>query len=307
MIFVENIVKEFISKGDHDTALSTVCISTSNPVYLVFEEGNEYPSVVLRFANSDDVCETHKVMELLSPHVGDLIPKPLSIIDVLGGQKVCIQEGAKGMPWFQIASRFSTEAQWNELRVRALSALNQLQVGVSLVDGWKASLYPGDELRSCLRQCLDSGTSLSGVTIGLIDKLSCELDAVGSVDVYPQHGDFCLNNLLVGAESMHVIDFEDFSMTAMPLFDEVSLALSIYSHTGEGGWGRLREELCRCTEVGMSRFNNESNVLFGFFAYHLLVRLGKWSQGGQRNQFREWLLVVLDEFVAGVAGNGDAT
>jgi hypothetical protein len=60
-----------------------------------------------------------------------------------------------------------------------------------------------------------------------IEQQAGALDSLGEIVSQYQHGDFCLNNLLLSDSSAAIIDFDEFGRTSMPLHDEIGLALSI--------------------------------------------------------------------------------
>ncbi len=296
MFFIESLVKQFMPEWDEDTKLGITCISTTNPVYLIFHDHGEYPALVARVAVNDHVCETHRKMTRLYEHVGDLIPEPLGLLSS-GTQQIAIQRGAEGTPWFQLSSVYATKKRWDELRDRALHALYQLHVGAAKMAEGGGMCRPGEELRQCFALCVKSGTKLSEDVISHVENMAVHLDKLGVVPAAPQHGDFCLNNLLVGEGDIRIIDFEDFLYTTMPLHDEFSLALSMYSQAPAACNATLKFEFNACTRASLERLGFENDVLPGFFMFHLLLRLGSWSQDENRAKYREWLMSLLQEFV----------
>ena len=294
MQFIKSIASLHIP--DHTPSdISVLCISTTNPVYLVFSKNEETPKLVIRDAEPQSVRYAHEISEKLFSKVGTLISEPIGIIEY-ANKEYSIQKGLKGTPWFQLTNNITSKDEWERLSNRALSILNQLHDGIFSTEQWKKTCRPGDELRQCYSNCIKSGTNLSQEVKTLVEDCSKELDNLGEVSSFHQHGDFCLNNLIVDNDLVHVIDFEDFGMTSMPLHDEISLALSLYSQAPQIVETSLKNEIISCTKGSLTRFGISGEFIPGFFLYHLLLRLGDWSQGGRRDQYREWLFSVLGDF-----------
>ena len=149
----------------------------------------------------------------------------------------------------------------------------------------------GTELRRCMQACIVSGTELSSQVQQQVKLLSKQLDSMGAIEVHCQHGDFCLNNLLVESDQLHIINFEDFGITSMPLHDEIALALSMFSNAPANVSTTLQHEIYCCIEKTQYR-----SILPGLFMHHLLLRLGQWSQGSRRRHYRSWLMSLLQDF-----------
>jgi len=296
MLFIDSLVRHLIPSWNEQTNLSIACVSTTNPVYLVFQEYSTHPALVVRMANSEGVRKTHGITEQLFEQVGNLIPKPIALSH-FGDQSFAVQEGAKGTPWFQLCQNISTVDQWDELRARALDALSQLQKGSSAIQEWQTKFSPGEELRDCFEKCTDTKIILPSGIEKQVATMSDNLDKLGEITSFPQHGDYCLNNLIIDNETINVIDFEDFGMTSMPLHDEFSLALSMYALAPSSINTTLLHELTTCTIQRVDIVGINKTMVPSLFLYHLLLRLGEWSLSPQRKRHRAWLLSILETFV----------
>ncbi len=293
MIQIEALVRKSLPELCGDHVLSFVCLSTSNPVYLVFFEKSYSPELVVRFSRSEDICHAHKITEQLYKILGDLIPEPLALIKS-NDQNISIQKGVQGTPWFQLAEKYCLIDQRQIIHVRAIAALNQFQRAVALSPGWVKVIRPYDELRQSYRQCVAAGTILPVGTEILVERFCQSLEELGEISSFPQHGDFCLNNLIIGDTKMHVIDFEDFGITLMPFFDQFTLALSFYQLASKAVPVTLNSVIRDCLSEAFFRSEIDVSFLPGLFMYHLLLRLGAWSQN--RLEYRRWLLVILEDF-----------
>ena len=51
-------------------------------------------------------------------------------------------------------------------------------------------------------------------------ELSHNLESLGEIPVFWQHGDFCVNNMLIDKNVIGIVDFEHFGRVRMPFHDE---------------------------------------------------------------------------------------
>lgn len=292
-MFIESIAKELYPKIANKQ-LSTACLCTSNPVYLIFTEEKSYPEIVIRVSESDNISRPHKILQELFKHTGDLIPEPL-IQTSHGSRFISVQKGVDGIPWFQLAGSISSKQQWDRLRTQAVETLNTLHQGIQSCSQWNRTCHPGTELRQRYQECIGQNLLLPDNTETLLTKLAGELDHLGTIAVFPQHGDFCLNNLIIDGQKMHIIDFEDFEMTCMPLHDQFTLALSTYQLAPAIARSSLADNIDLCVGDSLQQMKIDRRYLAGFFMHHLLLRLGEWSQN--RRPYRQWLLSILEKFI----------
>jgi len=295
VIFIETLLRDLLPELCSSNPLSIACLSTSNPVYLVFTKDESYPAFVVRISESEEIRSAHLITEKLYEIAGDLVSQPL-LLSRNDSRYISIQTGLKGSPWFQIANKYSNPDQWHQFKLKTINSLAQLHHAIANNPQWSQTCEPGRELRQCYKQCIDLGTTLPDGTAEQVSILSAQLDESDIIGVRPQHGDFCINNLIIENEKMHVIDFEDFGITNMPLHDEFTLALSMYQLLPEAAQTSLREDIALCTSDSIHQLNIKRYYLPGLFMHHLLLRLGAWSEN--RRPYREWLLMILKKFIA---------
>ncbi len=293
MIQIETLVREQLPQLCANHTLSTLCLCTSNPAYLIFIDDSSFPDLVVRFAESEGIHHAHQIAKRLHSILGDLIPEPLVLIKS-NGQNISIQKGVNGRPWFQLAEKYSSLTQVDKIHTRAIDALNQLHQAISSSPDWVTSILPGDELRKCYQQCIDSGVTLPAETKTRVEQLAKSLDKVGELSTFSQHGDYCLNNLIIDNEEIHIIDFEDFGLSVMPLHDQFTLALSFHQLSPETSHISLKKAMDTCLNQTIIQPDLTAAHFPGLFLHHLLLRLGAWSKN--RLEYRQWLLSILDDF-----------
>ena len=294
MFHIESIARELVPQLCDNKTLSIICISTANPVYLFFDGHRSYPEFVVRISEYKDFSVTHRVLEELFKTMGDLVPQPISLSN-RDNLHIVVEKGLKGVPWFQLAKNYTTPSQWSSLRNKANNTLNQLHLAISEKPQWNRVCFPGEELRQCYQECLESGTRLPPELQEQVELCSRNLDAIGEISVHSQHGDFCLNNLIIEENKIHIIDFEDFGITSMPLHDQFTLALSFYQLSPGDFSANLSSEIKIFVSSALKKYDWDNSILSGLFMHHLLLRLGSWSQ--HRKQYRHWLLEVMNNFI----------
>src|SRR3954462_2356117 len=91
-------------------------------------------------------------------------------------------------------------------------------------NGWFGSIRQRSYVNK--RQCKVRDVRFSENTSASIARWAEALEALAGLPCFWQHGDFCLNNVLVSPARLSIIDFEEFGGPSMPLHDEIGLALS---------------------------------------------------------------------------------
>jgi hypothetical protein len=288
-----DLVKELLPNICKGGNLSVLCISTSNSVYLVFEKESCHPLVVLRMSSSSAISSMHTTLEEIYDFVGGLVPAPLLYTE-LNGNYISIQKGVPGIPWYQLVANKNILTNNNEsILAYALSSLRCLhQASMSMVD-WSSVCKPKDELRASYDKCVALGRILPEGTEQAVDDMCDLLTKFGEIISYPQHGDFCINNLLFDKNHAYIIDFEDFGLTYMPLYDQFTLALSLYG--SKLGAISIAQYILDCTQFKYLDRTLSKDLVRAFFLYHLLFRIGAWSNN--REDYRFKMLMILEDFL----------
>lgn|GEM_PF-3038887 len=281
---------------------SITCISTSRPIYLVFGNESDHPAYVIRKITDDHAFHTHQVHKHLYQIVGNQVPKTFGIYEY-EGEKYDIQKGAKGAPWFQLKSKISTEEARERLESRLWKTLTDFHSAIA-ADSTTApgnaheakKLPPHEELLNAYTQYKNTEHTVNTKLDKLVDFAVQELLKMQACTRVPQHGDFCLNNLIIDTSHITVIDFEDFAITTMPMYDYFTLALSLPSCSEDP---RLAINILKNPQFVSAAHNLEvnPNAIPWHFLHHILLRLGPWSTGEKRAPYRIWLKKLLGYFV----------
>jgi hypothetical protein len=209
--------------------LSFVCINTAEPKYLVFEEDFSCPIYVMQIGEASKLgkidCMLRRLWELLP----DSVPEPILFRIVSGSQQALfIQSGLVGYPWFTLRSRIKSNQQFRTLVQRSTKALQKFQRGVINEPRWHTKINLSTELKKIGQSY--KKLNRSDLPLNFDTKLQLEilnLKELPDVECYPQHGDFCLNNLIFDREIVSLVDFEYFGRVYMPYMDEFLLFASL--------------------------------------------------------------------------------
>lgn len=294
MIHIKNLFLEILNISDI-SQLSIIRISTSNPVYLVFNN-SDYPVYVAKEIDQENGVKLFEVNKILYENLSDLIAKPIKLVKK-SNKYYYIEEGLKGIPWFQLNKTINTLDGWTSIRELALNSLASFQYATKNNYHWHKNINPIQELWAVLNQCNIDDQELENKLFTKIKEYSSLLEGLGEIEFFNQHGDFCLNNLLFTSADAKIIDLEDFGATSFPLFDEFTLALSFYRQTPSHLRIPMKQELSICFHHNIEQKLIGEEYLPCFFLYHLLFRIGKWSDNSKRYEFRKWLISILRDFI----------
>ena len=275
---------------------SVACISTTRPIYLVFGHDADHPAYVIRRLADDHDFHTQQVHKYLYQLVGKRIPEPVGIFEH-AQQKYDIQHGVKGAPWFQIKSKFRTETARAQLEARLWQTLVDFQSAITACNANETNtIQPHDELSRAFSEYQKIEQTENAELVKLVESAVSDLSGVPGCFAIPQHGDFCLNNLIIDTSHITVIDFEDYEITAMPMYDHFTLALSLPSCSEEPN---LAVNAFKDTQIAATaeKLGIGASAIRWHFLHHILLRLGPWSTGEKRAKYRTWLRQLLASFI----------
>lgn len=274
--------------------LSIACVRTTRPKYLVFGARGDHPTCVAQFGPGDEMEWVHSVLTRLRRELPDLVARPLACAAWQGDTWVQIQSGLPGMPWFRLVEKTRSRREWASLGKRARAALERFHGAVRRVPSWSVPVHPGEQLRQQARSCVEHGIPLSGLAHEFIAEAGTHLDDLGERPHFWQHGDFCLNNLLVQPSELAIIDFEEFGATAMPYHDEIGLALSL-NDFATGGRRLLPEDFGGLPELAGWPAARDADYFLGFLLHHLLWRINQSVTRPTRARIREVLVATVEQ------------
>jgi hypothetical protein len=295
MLEIESLIHKISSQAPTDGNISIACVSSTHPVYLVFLDQSDAPCFVVRPANSESSRVIHELSNRLHLATKSLVPETIGLYEH-NGTVYSVQRGAKGRPCFNLPRAMATPELWATLRTSAIESLHQFHEGVTSVPEWTTQIYLGDELRSAYQNFRKTDNEPAYPLNSFTDSMADELEKLGAWEGTFQHGDFGLNNLLFGENKISVIDLEDFGITAAPLYDEFTLALSLNTLALGRVRSTLATELSACAQPMKDRYSFNQRTIQALFLLHLLIRLGKWSNGEKRQPYRLKLLKILEQF-----------
>jgi phosphotransferase family enzyme len=254
---------------------SVACVCTTRPKYLVFGRNSTRPVCVVEFGDELRLTRTDQILSTLQSRMpGGSVPVSLCCTEWRNGTYVHIQQGLAGAPWFRLTDALKTPAAWEALLGRAVAVMDRLHEATRAVPAWRGPVNVAAELERQAATCRRNGTRLSDKVVRRVEEWSERLDhGMGSISAWWQHGDFSLNNLLVSAASMAIIDFEEFGGTLVPLHDAFGLALSVtLSQDGRGSLSRARC-LAMCAQHSLTDGAIDPAHLAPLLMHHVLWRI----------------------------------
>jgi len=297
---IADLVSELVPGLLDGGVVSVACVRTTRPKYLVFGVDGDRPICVVQFGPADAMEREHHALSRLHRVLPDLVARPLALSAWSGSLSVQVQSGLSGMPWFRLAGRIRSARAWGALGQRAGTALVRFHGAVHGVPEWTGTVQPGEELRRQAAACQSHGTRLSTRARDSIDAAVELLDDLGARQHFWQHGDYCLNNLLVSRSGLAIIDFEEFGGTSMPWHDEIGLALSLNDLSPRGS-----RPLAEALDAVLMREHAgwpapaDREVFRGFVLHHLLWRINQAAGRPTRAPMRVGLAKVIEQLVTG--------
>jgi len=279
-------------------AMSVVRVQTTRPLFLVFLPGGSHPACVVQVGDRVALQRLHSTLTTLHGRLPDLIPASFACVPLSGDTCVHVQEGLAGTTWFRIRDRLHGKADWSSLTERASIALRRLHTATRASAEWRCSVSPAALLRAQWRVCVSRHPVLAARVAPLVALSAEAFEPLGDVPWFWQHGDFCVNNLLVTRDRAAIIDFEEFGQTAMPLHDEFGLALSLHAFnaTGDHGMADLAAVIHRCIRPTVARHPWMSAHLIGLFLHHLVWRINQCADRPGRAAACRQLVDLLNTF-----------
>jgi hypothetical protein len=302
ILTIPELVLQLVPQLFRGSPVSVACVRTTRPKFLVFGADGRRPACVVQFGPRHELERVHEIMGCLHARLPEMVAEPLVCQRWRDGTYVQIQTGLPGIPWFRLAHSFRSAGAWTELRERALAALRRLQAAVQAVPEWSASVNPVGELQSQVSLCTERGQDFSTRVHDRIREWSEPLQPLADLRSFWQHGDFCLNNLLVSPDRLAIIDFEEFGCTSMPLHDEFGLALSVNALARDAGLNvPLADDLGASHGAAELKDVLGPEHLPGLFLHHLLWRINQCHGRPTRTRIQAALIAQVEQFAASPA------
>ena len=298
MLEVVPLVRQLLPGLLQSSRPTVACIRTTWPKYLIFDTNAMRPACVVDFGAACRLLCVHQILSELHHRMPGGVPRSLCYSPWQGSTYVHIQEGLPGVPWFRVADEITTAADWRCLLDRAITAMLRLHAAIGEVPTWGERVSVRAELAQQVRLCKLRDISLSTLVLCRVEEWS---EAFGDSDSWPgvwQHGDFSLNNLLVSADALAVIDFDEFGNVLMPLHDAFGLALSLpLSQDGRCPLSRI-DCVRACVEPSLTDSSITVEHLPGLLLHHLLWRINQCHGLERRTAVCRRLLVWVEELAS---------
>ena len=227
LVDIVDVLRNRPATSDLARGASVLALQTTRPLYLVFEPGADHPKYVVEFASEPDARSLETLLTRLDQFAPSLAPQSVDTYQTNDPRIWAhVQTGTPGLPWFKLDRTFVTSDARQALMRRAVDAMLTLHRGIDACQEWHASVTPGTTLNRLIQSARTKRINLSERAWALLEQSSESLNSLGSFTWHFQHGDMCLNNMLIGDAQIGIVDFEEFGLTSMPLHDEIGLAIS---------------------------------------------------------------------------------
>ena len=291
---IKRALVDYYPKGTLYKDLTICSIATTNIVYLVFSRNNSSPDYVVRPLADDRSKRIFEQDKYIYNYVKEIVARPMGEVFIQG---VCfsVHEGIAGWPWFKISHLFRDERKWNSIRELAIETLGEFDASINRPDGGLTTIFTPQE--SITGALFDLSRYFPEIHKKYKCTVKCYLDPLLSVQnmSFPlQHGDFCLNNLIINDSNCTVIDFEDFGGFNMPGYDAFTLAVSLNGTQPSGIKRNFIEDVKDCLHIVSLDSLIGMELVKAFYILHLLFRLGVWSDQMSREPYRQKLLDQLE-------------
>lgn len=275
-------------------ALTVAFINTTDPVFLLFSPDQAHPRFVAKAGRVAELEPRAALEARLHALLPDVTARPWGVASFADGRGVMVHGGLAGTPWYRLADRCVTTADWQRLRGRAIAQLRAFEAAVATQPDWVERVRPGDRLREVAREVGEAIAPLGEAVGAMLHEAAADLDPLGAVDVTWQHGDFVLNNLLVGDDRLGIVDLVDFGAWRLPMLDACALACSFHLQAGAHvAWPPVEEDLA-AVMAGAPYTPRQKTALFAMF---LLAAIRDTLQRPSRATVRLIYLDLLRDLV----------
>ncbi len=264
------IARKMGTSPSHAKQWVTLQVQCTQKVFLVFHSKSKYPIYAAKIGRYETLAHSWQTMNRLAENVTDIIPKPVCFDAWNQEWWMLVSSGLPGDPWFGVSSKLERSQYQDRYLALAIETLNDLHAATFQTSRWRKVICPETVFADRIERVHESRIGLSENTINQLYGHASRLNSLGSIDCHPQHGDFCINNLIYGPDRVYVIDFDEFGQTQMPLHDQMGLAVS-FSELAPGV--ELTPELIKQTATSSRYPDLPTDCLLPLLLHYLLYSL----------------------------------
>lgn len=280
--------------------LRVAFVKSTDPIFLLFATHQAHPLFVVKVAVEQELRRRLDFKRRLYDLMPEAVARPFGVFPLDGGYAMFVQNGLPGLPWFRLADRLRSPADWLELRGRCAAQLQRFQTAVASQPDW---VVPATDFAAGIREVRARLSAVlaplpPGVDVALGEATGV-LEALGPVPAIFQHGDFVLNNILVGDDRLAVLDLVDFGKWRVPLLDAFALGSSVHIHASSHvPWHPLPADLAACAAAAPDGRGYTARQKTAFYAYFLLAAISDTLQRPTRATIRLTYLDYLRDLAA---------
>ena len=182
----------------------------------------------------------------------------------------------------------------------ALDTLRRFRAAVAVYDDWRLS----EPLPECLTREIDGVCARHDDIAAALNSVTRRRWRLALEDIDPrqwhrQHGDFCVNNLLLDDRSASIVDFEEFGLANAPLHDAFSLGFSLHEFAERSGVeASLDDMIAQCVSDDPLGDDLAHETRTALLVHHLCWRINQCATRPTRREIAarlaDFLRMVID-------------
>ncbi len=271
---------------------SSLEIVTSNSLIIFFDERGT-PLFVAR-SGDNAALENHARKKAIYLDNKSLFVEPYDSFELAPNRYLMLEGVSSGYSWFNAV----TQLGYDRIRESSKKAILNFNAHIS-------SLYKPTQILAKV-QLLNAFSNAKQYFLtdsDMQERIGAFIDNLDEKFYFcrPSHGDFCINNLIFENDNAIVVDLEDFEKFNFPLFDEISLSLSLSNLAARekkiaSDFKSLLNNYYYISNVDEADAERVDEQDFHIaYVYFVLTRFGAWSVPERRKKHCRFLLKHLDE------------
>lgn len=241
-----------------------------NTVFLVFKDEEKIPFIAIKYSETDSMEQEFSNLQRINKLIPDATPRPY-FLEKIENYHLLAQDFKPGTNMTNL--HFS-----EELLKITLNTLIKFHKAVNKGNFWFDNQNIDELVIKPISQFLkiNPGRLLKSE----LNELAQLIKRTGKIEILPyipQHGDFCLVNLIFDYKTnrIYIIDWEDFGKSYLPLYDLFLLIISYYLVPEKFpellGENHVNNVLTKCLSTYMKQFGIDARWVRILFPISLIT------------------------------------
>lgn len=295
MHFIIQILNKHQLISATDELISFSLFIGTNRCYLVFTSRQSKPIYAIKFMPVDTVKRVMANTLELHQSMPNLIPKP--VCTGLWGEDGYYIEKAIDRSMHFTLNENATNLNVSAFKDKCLNSLQLFSATVAIKTHWQVAINIQQELTQLWKRMANSSEFTLSSWRTEIDKIISLPTIQPVIESHFQHGDFCLNNLIIQEDAVHCIDLEEFGDCSIPLYDEFSLAISFFNTFGNKKIEQLIDDINICISPKPNTSTIDALMLHKLLLFTLLYKIDKNHKYFSRRTHNQYLKNLLISYL----------